>query len=166
MRMSPRLSLLLLTGVALLLASLLLFLYFKSNAGQAPTYTESRDLIRHMKQLNAQWETEILKARIAMSHNYDPLVSPLTEMTRLWEQFDKREAAHGRKDAPVWKASHEAYLAAIKDKTRLVEQFKSHNAVLRNSLAFTHRRRRYPEPIGRPAGRRQTELAEHRHRHL
>ena len=136
MKISPRLSLLLLTGVALLLAAMLLFLYLQSNSGQASTYTESRDLIRHMKQLNAQWETEILKARIAITHNYDPLVSPLTEMTSRWEQFDKREAAHGRKDSPVWKVSHEAYLAAIKEKTRLVEQFKSHNAVLRNSLAF------------------------------
>lgn len=136
MKISPRLSLLLLTGVALLLAAMLLFLYLQSNSGQASTYTESRDLIRHIKQLNAQWETEILKARIAITHNYDPLVSPLTEMTSRWEQFDKREAAHGRKDSPAWKASHEAYLAAIKEKTRLVEQFKSHNAVLRNSLAF------------------------------
>ncbi|UVM51667.1 GHKL domain-containing protein [Pseudomonas sp. B21-015] len=136
MKISPRLSLLLLTCVALLLASILLFLYLQSNSGQASTYTESRDLIRHMKQLNAQWETEILKSRIAITHNYDPLVSPLTELTGRWEQFDKLETANGRKDAPVWKASHEAYLATIKEKTRLVEQFKSHNAVLRNSLAF------------------------------
>jgi signal transduction histidine kinase len=122
--------------VAVLLASTLLFLYLKSSSNETPTYAESRDLIGRIKQLNAQWETEILKARIAISHNYDPLVTPLSEMTRLWQRFESMESNHGRNDTPTWRASHEAYLAAIQEKTRLVEQFKSHNAVLRNSLAF------------------------------
>ncbi|RON43035.1 DAHL domain-containing protein [Pseudomonas frederiksbergensis] len=136
MKMSRRRSLALLSLVALALASILLFLYLKSSSDQTSTYTESRDVIARMKQLNAQWETEILKARVALSHNYDPLVSPLTEMTQLWERFDSMESNHGRNDSPAWNTSHDAYLAAIQEKTRLVEQFKSHNAVLRNSLAF------------------------------
>ncbi|WP_213938389.1 DAHL domain-containing protein [Pseudomonas sp. dw_612] len=136
MKMSRRRSMALLSLVALALASILLFLYLKSSSDQTSTYTESRGLIARMKQLNAQWETEILKARVAISHNYDPLVSPLTEMTQLWERFDSMESNHGRSDSPAWNTSHDAYLAAIQEKTRLVEQFKSHNAVLRNSLAF------------------------------
>jgi signal transduction histidine kinase len=136
MKMSRLRSLALLSVVALILASTLLFLYLKSNSNQTTTYAESRDLIGRIKQLNAQWETEILKARIAISHNYDPLVAPLTEMTQLWERFDTMESNHGRNDTPAWRAGHDAYLSAIQEKTRLVEQFKSHNAVLRNSLAF------------------------------
>lgn len=136
MKMSHRSSLALLGIVALLLASTLLFLYLKSSSNQTLTYTESRYLISRMKQLNAQWETEILKARIDTNHNYDPLVTPLTEMTRLWERFDTMESSHGRNESPVWRASHDAYLSAFEEKSRLVEQFKSHNAVLRNSLAF------------------------------
>ncbi|MFJ7282843.1 DAHL domain-containing protein [Pseudomonas sp. NPDC099000] len=136
MKMSRRRSLALLGVVALLLASTLLFLYLKSSSNQTSTYTESRDLISRMKQLNAQWETEILKARIAINHNYDPLVTPLIEMTQLWERFDTMESNHGRNASPVWLTSHDAYLSAFEEKIRLVEQFKSHNAVLRNSLAF------------------------------
>ena len=136
MKTSNRRNLALLGVVALMLASVLLFLYLKSSSNQTTTYTESRDLIGRIKQLNAQWETEILKARVAISHNYDPLVSPLTEITNLWERFDTMESSHGRNDSPVWRTSHDAYLSAIQEKTRLVEQFKSHNAVLRNSLAF------------------------------
>jgi signal transduction histidine kinase len=136
MKMSHRSSLALLGIVALLLASTLLFLYLKSSSNQTLTYTESRYLISRMKQLNAQWETEILKARIDINHNYDPLVTPLTEMTQLWERFDTMESSHGRNDSPLWRASHDAYLSAFEEKSRLVEQFKSHNAVLRNSLAF------------------------------
>lgn len=136
MKTFPRRNLALLGAVAVLLASTLLFLYLKSSSSETSTYAESRDLIGRIKQLNAQWETEILKARIAISHNYDPLVTPLSEMTRLWQRFESMESSHGRNDTPTWRASHEAYLAAIQEKTRLVEQFKSHNAVLRNSLAF------------------------------
>lgn len=135
MKTYHRRNLLVLSGVALLLASTLLFLYLKSSSDQTATYAESRDLIRQIKQLNAQWETEILKARIAISHNYDPLVAPLNEMTQLWEQFETQETNHGRND-PIWHAGHDAYHTAVQEKTRLVEQFKSHNAVLRNSLAF------------------------------
>ncbi|MEB0044998.1 MULTISPECIES: DAHL domain-containing protein [unclassified Pseudomonas] len=136
MKMSPRRSMALLSLAALILASTLLFLYLKSSSDQTSTYAESRDLIGQIKQLNAQWETEILKARIAINHNYDPLVTPLTEMTQMWERFDSMQLSQGRNDSPAWKRSRDAYLAAIEEKTRLVEQFKSHNAVLRNSLAF------------------------------
>ena len=136
MTLSYRRNMTLLGIVALMLASTLVFLYLKSSADQTTTYAESRDLIGRIKQLNAQWETEILKARIAISHNYAPLVSPLTEMTRLWQRFDSMESSHDRNASAAWRTSHDAFLAALKEKTRLVEQFKSHNAVLRNSLAF------------------------------
>jgi two-component system NtrC family sensor kinase len=139
MRISHRRNLALLGIVAVLLASTLTFLYFKSNSNQTSIYAESRDLIGRIKQLNAQWETEILKTRITTNHNYDPLVAPLTEITRLWQRFDTMESNHDRIDSPTWRAGHDAYLTAIKEKARLVEQFKSHNAVLRNSLAFLPR---------------------------
>ena len=127
---------LLLGTVTLLLASVLVFLYIKSTADQTSRYTESRDLIRQMQQLNAQWDSEVLKARIALTHNYDPLVTPLTEITRLWEQLRQHESYHAPKDQPIWQARLDAGEAAIQDKARLIDQFKSHNAVLRNSLAF------------------------------
>ncbi|AZC70603.1 DAHL domain-containing protein [Pseudomonas chlororaphis] len=136
MKVSRRVSILLLSALAVLLASILLFLYLKSRSDQTVTYTESRDLIRQIKQQDSLWENEILKARVAITHNYDPLVSPLGEMTRLWRKFDSIEAQNQRDDSSLWRNAHDGYLSAIKQKTRLVEQFKSHNAVLRNSLAF------------------------------
>ncbi|QQZ40048.1 GHKL domain-containing protein [Pseudomonas sp. SK3(2021)] len=136
MKVSRRVSILLLSALAVLLASILLFLYLKSRSDQTVTYTESRDLIRQIKQQDSLWENEILKARVAITHNYDPLVSPLGKMTRLWQKFDSMEAQNRRNDSPLWRNAHDGYLNAIKEKTRLVEQFKSHNSVLRNSLAF------------------------------
>lgn len=137
MTLSRRLaSQVLLSLMTLLLASTLVFLYLKSSRDQTATYTHSRDLIRQLQQLNAQWDSEVLKARIAITHNYDPLVAPLREMTRLWVDLENGDAYHDPADLQRWQASRDAYQAAIKEKARLVDQFKSHNAVLRNSLAF------------------------------
>jgi signal transduction histidine kinase len=57
-------------------------------------------------------------------------------MTSLWGRFETIVPNHDGNNSEQWQASHGAYLNALKEKTRLVEQFKSHNAVLRNSLAF------------------------------
>ncbi|CAH0249799.1 DAHL domain-containing protein [Pseudomonas brassicacearum] len=122
--------------IGLLLTSILLFMYINSGAQQAASYIESRDLIRLLKQQDAIWDNEVLKSRIALTHNYDPLVTPLQEMTGLWQRLDAIESEPGRHQPSLWQAQREEYLKAIKEKTRLVEQFKSHNAVLRNSMAF------------------------------
>ncbi|AZE53392.1 Sensor histidine kinase [Pseudomonas synxantha] len=131
-----RTSQILLGLMTLFLASTLVFLYLKSSRDQTASYTQSRDLIRHLKQLNAQWDSEVLKARIAITHNYDPLVAPLAQMTQLWARLDSSATYHGHEDLTQWHAAQAAYQAAIHEKARLVDQFKSHNAVLRNSLAF------------------------------
>ena len=133
MTLSRRLGL---AFIGVLLASILLFIYIQSGAQQAASHIESRDLIRQLKQQDGIWDNEVLKSRIALSHNYDPLVSPLNEMTRLWQRLDAIESEPGRHAPTLWATQRDEYLKAIKEKTRLVEQFKSHNAVLRNSLAF------------------------------
>ncbi|WP_223547839.1 DAHL domain-containing protein [Pseudomonas sp. A-B-19] len=135
-KISRRTSLLFLGIIAVTLACVLVFLYLKSSSAQTVAYTESRDLVRQIKQQDSLWETEILKSRVAISHNYDPLVSPMNEMNRLWERFDAIESGHGRNNSRQWDDAHEGFLQAMQEKTRLVERFKSHNALLRNSLAF------------------------------
>ncbi|KAA6178840.1 DAHL domain-containing protein [Pseudomonas marginalis] len=136
MKLSRRSSLSLLGTITLVLASILVFLYVKSSSEQSTTYTQSRDLIRHIKQLNAQWDSEVLKARIALTHNYDPLVAPLNEMNSLWAELEARESLHQHTDPGNWQAVQNNYREAVQEKARLVDQFKSHNALLRNSLAF------------------------------
>ncbi len=136
MKLSRRSSLSLLGAITLVLASILVFLYVKSSSEQSTTYTQSRDLIRHIKQLNAQWDSEVLKARIALTHNYDPLVAPLNEMNSLWAELEARESLHQHTDPGNWQAVQNNYREAVQEKARLVDKFKSHNALLRNSLAF------------------------------
>ncbi|MGV8864844.1 MAG: DAHL domain-containing protein [Pseudomonas sp.] len=126
----------LLTALTLLLASVLVFLYLMSRLDATRDYARSRDLISQIKQLDAQWDSEILKARIAVVRNYDPLVEPLTKMNQLWKAFQTAEIDHGNNTSEAWKDRRAAVQQALNEKSLLVERFKSHNAVLRNSLVF------------------------------
>lgn len=136
MKLSRRFISLLLGALTLILASILLFLYVKSSTDNTTNYIESRDLISQIKQLDAQWETAILEARITANQNYDTLVEPLNGINQLWGQFVLMELGYPRHTVNSWRDGRDAYVDAMTEKTRLVEQFKSHNAILRNSLAF------------------------------
>lgn len=126
----------LLAGLALALVLSLVFLYSRSELNKNESYTQSRDLVRQIKQLNAQWESEILKSRIALTHDYDRLVFPLTEIRRMWQQLNLLMGDTRDETAQIGRAERDGLVSLISEKARLVEQFKSHNAVLRNSLTF------------------------------
>lgn len=135
MKVSRRLPTTLLILLAGTLVTALGFFYLKMVTDPSTNYTLSRDLVGHIKQLNAQWETEVLKARIAITHNYDPLVSPVQQINQLWTQFDQ-VSKQPHSNLQAWQTSQEAFLQAFREKAELVERFKSHNSILRNSLAF------------------------------
>ncbi|MBC2658993.1 GHKL domain-containing protein [Pseudomonas sp. MSSRFD41] len=135
MKASRRLPTTLLILLAGTLVTALGFFYLKMVTDPSTNYTLSRDLVGHIKQLNAQWETEVLKARIAITHNYDPLVSPVQQINQLWSQFDQ-VSKQPHSNLQAWQTSQEAFLQAFREKAELVERFKSHNSILRNSLAF------------------------------
>ncbi|WP_191487440.1 DAHL domain-containing protein [Pseudomonas sp. FEN] len=122
--------------LAVLLTSVLVLLYLMASSDPTPDYARARDLIAQIKQLDAQWDTEILKARIAVARNYDPLVKPPQEMHRLLQTFTPIEPGQRHQAADAWKDRRETLTRTLDEKTRLVEQFKSRNAILRNSLAF------------------------------
>lgn len=121
--------------VLFLVVAAVVSLYIRSTASKTEGYAAARDLIREIKQQDAQWNTEILKARIAITRDYDPLVRPLGEITEHWQEF-QNVALKEVMDPAQRQGRRDAFTRALKEKQRLVEQFKSHNAVLRNSLAF------------------------------
>lgn len=136
MKLNARRSLLLLAACAMLLASVLVYLYWMSRSDESGTYAQARDLIRQIKQYDAQWESAVLKARTTTNYNYDPLVLPLMEMKRLWREFSTLEGRIEKTAIPAWQAAFGDYQQAFDDKILLVSRFKTHNAILRNSLAF------------------------------
>jgi signal transduction histidine kinase len=124
-------------GLTLVLGSILAFLYSGMQGHDAADYFQNVALLRQIKQLDAEWELNTLKSKIGIHTDYDPLVDPLTTLHELQQQLETVE--HGRQGnhtSALVSNGREAFHDALEEKTRLVERFKSHNAVLRNSLAF------------------------------
>jgi two-component system NtrC family sensor kinase len=122
--------------VLFLATAMVVSFYVRSSVLQAENYALGRDLISEIKQLDAQWNTEILKSRVAVTRNYDPLVMPLAQINKRWQQFQNLQLEQLAESTQLRQERRDAFARAFKEKQRLVEQFKSHNAILRNSLAF------------------------------
>jgi PAS domain S-box-containing protein len=122
-------------AVTAVLLSILFFLYAKTQSFDESHYFEDIAVLRHLKQLDAQWELDVLKSRIGINTHYDALADNQGEMARLMEQLQSNADAH-KHDTPAQAGKLAALQRAVQDKAVLIEQFKSNNSVLRNSLAF------------------------------
>jgi signal transduction histidine kinase len=122
--------------LCVLLAAACMWLYARSQGYDAAGYFQSVALLRQLKQLDAHWELDAMKSRIGLNQNYDPLVDPLPDMGDLPQQLDALASPQPGDTPGRLAAAVAAYQDALKDKAALVESFKSHNAVLRNSLSF------------------------------
>lgn len=126
-----RLTWLALAGLSVALVSVLAFLYSRTQGYDEADYFENVAHLRQLKQLDARRELDVLKSKIGINTHYDPLVDPLLDLEQLQAELP------GAADADSPRArGRSALKQAIDEKTRLIEHFKSHNAVLRNSLAF------------------------------
>ncbi len=122
-------------AVALVLASILAFLYAKTRE-HAGSYFENVALLRQLKQLDSRWELDVLKSRMGINANYDSLVDPLSDLNQLQEKLHAVVTTQQHASVGELTAALDAFGQAVVEKTRLIEHFKSQNSVLRNSLVF------------------------------
>ena len=134
--MSKRLTWLPMAGLSVLLASALVFLYAKTRNYDPSSYFENVALLRQIKQLDAYWELDAMKSKIGINKTYDPLVTPLPDLSHLQQQLAAATSDPNHDDAQALENSVQAFESTLQKKARLIEHFKSHNAVLRNSLVF------------------------------
>jgi len=119
---------------ALVLISILAFLYSRDRGHDTSAYFENAVIVRQLKQLDARWELDVMKSRMGINPNYDALVDPLHDLTQL--QGSLRGRLAGEHQGAALETAQGALNNAVSQKTRLIERFKSHNSVLRNSLFF------------------------------
>jgi diguanylate cyclase len=126
-------------GVSLLYASFTAllaisgYLYYQTQAIDVDMQNQLVPALRELKQLDAEWTTDILKSRVGLHSNYDPLTTPLGSVRQLREHLMRNvKMAHG---GTLEEALHSMEKGFV-DKEDLVEQFKSQNAVLQNSLRY------------------------------
>lgn len=134
--LSRRFSWLPLAVTAGLLVLVLAFLYSRTRAYDAASYFEDVALLRQIQQVDARWELDALRAKVGINSNYDSLVEHQTELRRLRERLAATVAGRRHEDRLSLDAAIAAFGRALEEKSGLVEDFKSRNSVLHNSLAF------------------------------
>jgi len=132
--MSTRITRLVPSAVAaVVLIGVLAALYAKSSGVDVEKRSRVDGYLRQLKQVDAEWNVDVLKSRMGINANYDPLVSPLPKLRTL-----RAKLAHelGGVTDPEIAPALAAVGATIDHKTDLIERFKSENAILRNSLRY------------------------------
>ena len=120
-------------AVTFLLIGVLVFLYAKSSSVDAEKKTQIEGYLKQLKQLDAEWNVDVLKSRMDINKNYDPLTSPLAVLASLQKKLAEEANALGELEPQ--KAVGELQ-RLIDEKTDLVDQFKAQNAILKNSLRY------------------------------
>ena len=120
--------------LAALLAGALLYLSLQDRRSAASDYYENVALLRQIKELDATWEADVLKARLGMKQDGDALAATLRELDRLPRLL--RIGPAGQSGPGALDASVAALRSALAHKAGLIAQFQVHNDALRNSLAF------------------------------
>jgi two-component system, NtrC family, sensor kinase len=130
-----------LTNIALglALAGILSFLVVKTRSVDFDGHNDIVGTLRQIKQLDAEWNVDVLRSKTGFNSNYDPVVSPLPLM-------DSLEAALRNKTAEIFStqltgegalyAQLDAYRKAMDEKINSIERFKSQNSILRNSSRY------------------------------
>ena len=121
------------TAAVAALIAVLGVLYAKSSKVDAERRAEVESYLRQLKQLDAEWNVDVLRSRMELNKNYDPLVGPLRAVADL--QARLRVAAGAIRQQDAARAVNEL-ADVVNEKTDLVEQFKSENAILKNSLRY------------------------------
>jgi diguanylate cyclase len=109
------------------------YLYYQTQAIDVDMQNQLVPALRELKQLDAEWNSNILKARVGLLSNYDPVTTPLPYVRQLRERLIRGvKMSHGGTLEEALYGMEKAFV----EKEDLVEQFKSQNAILQNSLRY------------------------------
>ena len=127
-------SLLSIVVVLSILAGILIFLYTQSQGINSDAYNRVNDNLRSLKQLDAEWNVDVLRSKVGSNQHYDPLTSPQKLILALKDDIGvlTSQLEHSDSIQPTVNKFQEA----IQSKLNLVEDFKSQHAIFKNSLSF------------------------------
>jgi two-component system, NtrC family, sensor kinase len=126
-------------ALAAALIALLGFLIVKTRSVDFDGHNEIVSMLRQIKQLDAEWNVDVLRSKTGFNSNYDPVVSPLPLMDSLEgalrTKTDELFGTGGSGDAGLL-AQLDGYRKAMDEKINSIERFKSQNSILRNSSRY------------------------------
>lgn len=119
-------------ALPVLSVALLWFLYQKNQGVEPAVRAATEAQLRELRQLDAEWNVDILRSKVGLNGSYDAIVTPLH---RIVGGMDNLTRAKNSTAAPIQKQI-ETMRKAFADKADAVDAFKSHNSILRNSLRY------------------------------
>jgi signal transduction histidine kinase/ActR/RegA family two-component response regulator len=114
----------------------LVFMYAQSQHFDEADYLHDVDTLRHLKQVDVQWELDVLRSRIGVTADYDALAQGAREVDRAVRALEGELGGANHDHAATLEKARRLLLQEVARKAELVEAFKSKNSILRNSLAF------------------------------
>ena len=117
----------------ILLAVLLGFLFNRTAAVDLGAQNRVMLNLRELEKLDAEWNVNILRSRLGLDTGYEALAAPLPRIRQLQASLHDALSMTRGLAAPQ---AFEQMNAALREKERLVEQFKLGNAVLREALVY------------------------------
>jgi signal transduction histidine kinase len=137
--MKPKTSRALYVLAATALVAVLGVLYMQTREIDFEANNEILSALRELKQIDAEWNVDVLRAKTGLANNYDKVASPLPLVESLKESL-------ARKSVSVWRDRADSnarmtgllenYTKLMDRKIDTIERFKSQNAILRNSSRF------------------------------
>ena len=114
----------------------LLFLFVQTQSVDIEQHHRTELELRRLKQLNAALNEEILKIRFSLLTTYDPLTRILSDINEVTENMRPIAVSVFHDGNVMFNQDYELYQQLIKEKEMLLDEFKSENAKLNNSLHY------------------------------
>lgn len=115
---------------------LLVFLIIKSQNIDFNRHNDYVIGLRQLSELDAKLNEDILQLRDGLLNYYDSIVDKLNNLQTLQNRLEKTPAFIGQQGQREINHKLQAHEALLHHKEELIEEFKSQNAVLRNSLSY------------------------------
>jgi signal transduction histidine kinase/CheY-like chemotaxis protein len=124
------------SSVLLALGLALTYVFLRTRTVNVEKHNQIVEALRRIKQLDAELDRDVLQARFHLLATYDPLVTTLDGLRGVERSLRTGPTAVAGKGHPAIDGALDAYGRAVAEKEALVEEFKSHNSVLENSLRY------------------------------
>ena len=127
------------TLVAVALIGVLGFLVAQARSVNFEAYNDIINTLRDLKQVDAEWNVDVLRSKTGLANDYDPVASPLPLIASLQEKLDQGTKSYwgiATDSEQRLKPLLANFSSLMDQKINAIEHFKSQNAILRNSSRF------------------------------
>ena len=122
----------LIVAIAMVLAAALGYLYFKTQSSDFKRHNEVLALFRELKEIDARWDVDILRARNELFPAPVPTVDYSAALARIRQEL---AAAAQEIDSPVLRRGLADLSNAFAHKAELMDKFRKANAATQQALA-------------------------------